>query len=277
MNTTERVPFRLIEPRRRWLELRWGELWQFRELLFTLAARDIRVRYKQTLLGAAWAVLQPLAAMAIFTVVFHRLAGIGTDGVPAPVFYYAGLLPWTFLAATVSGAATSLVDGAGLVTKVYFPRILIPLSIAGYTLLNLLVATALLLVLMPLYGVVPTARILLLPVVILGVLLAALGAGVLIGALTVKYRDFRHIVPFLIQLWLFASPVMYPASLIPARWRVLAALNPMVGLVDAARACIVGTTPDLRAVAVSALVALGFFVIGFAWFRRVEDDFADII
>lgn len=279
MQTVEsaRSPFLTVEPRRGWLELGAGELWRYRELWWTLAGRDIRVRYKQTVLGAAWAVIQPLTAMIVFTLVFAKMAKLPTDGVPAPVFYYAGLLAWTFFSQTVSGASQSLIEGSRLVTKVYFPRILIPLSVTGYTLLNLCVATLLLLVLMPLYGVQPTARMLLLPAVILGVALAAIGMGTLIGALTVKYRDFRHIVPFLIQLWLFASPVMYPASLIPERWRLVAALNPMVGLVDAARACIVGTTPDLRAVAVSAVVAVGLFVVGFGWFRRVEDDFADII
>ncbi len=274
---SERVPFIVIEPSHRWLEVRWKELWQYRDLLVTLSIRDIKVRFKQTVLGALWAVIQPLAAMLIFTVVFARLAKIPTDDLPAPLFYYAGLLPWTFFAQTVSGASQSLTDGSRLISKVYFPRIMVPLSAAGYTLVNLGIASVILLILFPFYGVAPGLGILLMPVLLVGLLTTALGVGVWIAALNVKYRDFRYVVPFMLQLWMFISPVVYPISMIPERWRWAACLNPMTGLVEGFRDALLGRVPNMRYLAISMAVGFVVFVIGFGYFRRVEDTMADIL
>lgn len=277
MATPPRQPFLTIEPRRSWLEIRPRELWQYRDLLVTLAWRDVAVHYKQTVLGAAWAVIQPLAGMLVFTVVFSRLAKLPTNNLPAPLFYYAGLLAWTFFAQTVSGASQSLLEGSRLITKVYFPRILIPFSACGYTLLNLLISTVLLVGLMLYYQNTPTLSILYLPLLFISLLLTATGVGVLIAAWNVKYRDFRYVVPFMLQLWMFASPVVYSVSLIPERWRMLAALNPLVGVIEGFRNCLLGREVDFTLLGISGAVSGVTFVVGLAFFRRVEDDMADLL
>ena len=276
---SNRNPVVTCEPPRGLLRVNWAELWKYRELWLTFAARDITVRYKQTLLGALWAILQPLAAMAVFTVVFSYLAELSTDGNPPQVFYYAGLLPWTFFAATVTGASQSLIEGSRLITKVYFPRVLIPSSVLGYALVDLALAALLLLPLSLVYRVYPTWSILLLPAVLLGLILTSLGAGMLLAALNVKYRDFRYIVPFLLQIWFFCTPVIYPVSLLRDKlagaWWIN--LNPMVGMVVAFRRCLAGQPIDGYGLAVSTGVGAVLFVVGLAYFRRVEDRFADIV
>ncbi len=276
-NNPERQPFLVVEPPSHWLEMRLGELWQYRDLLITLAVRDIKVRYKQTVLGIAWAVIQPLAGMVIFTLVFARMAKLPTDDIPAPVFYYAGLLAWTFFSQTVSGASQSLIEGSRLITKVYFPRIMIPASAIGYTALNMAISAVLLLFLLIYYGIMPSVTVLLLPVLALLLGMTSLGFGILIAALNVKYRDFRYVVPFLLQVWMFATPVVYPASMVPEKWRWLASLNPMAGMVNGFRACLLGKTPDWEVVSISAAVGVITLILGVAYFRRAEDEMADIL
>lgn len=274
---SEKKIFWRITPPRRLLELRLKELWQYRDLLLTLSWRDIQVRYKQTVLGVAWAVIQPLAGMMIFTVIFAKMAKLPTDHTPAPIFYYTGLLAWTFFSQTVSGASQNLLEGSRLITKVYFPRIMIPASVAGYTLVNFLVSLVLLIALMAIYRVVPSLSLLALPLLLAQLTLTSLGIGFLLAALNVRYRDFRYVVPFLLQLWMFASPVVYPESMIPESWRAWASLNPMTGLVSAFRSSLLGLPWDGTVIAVSFTSGLLCFVVGVLYFQYVEDDIADIL
>jgi lipopolysaccharide transport system permease protein len=257
----------------------FAELWRSRELLFHLAARDVKARYKQTVLGAAWAVLQPLLLMAIFSVVFGRLAGLGrtTDGVPYPLYVFAGLLPWTFFSTAVSSSSASLVTNANLVKKVYFPRLALPLASLGAPLVDLAIALGVLALIGLTYGGRPSASLLLAPLFLLGTVLAAAGVGCLLGALTVTYRDFRHVVPFLLQFWLFATPVIYPVRLAPESWRPFFALNPMAGMVDGFRAAVLDRPPDVLNTLISAGVALTLLLAGTWVFHRVERGFADVI
>ena len=272
-----REPFLIIEPPQRWLELRLGELWKYRDLLITLSWRDIKVRYKQTVLGAVWALIQPFMAMIIFTLVFSKMAKLPTEGKPAPLFYYSGLLAWTFFSQTVTGASQSLLEGSRLITKVYFPRIMIPTSVIGYTTVNFLISSFLLLILMPFYKNIPSFSIFLLPLLAILLVLTSLGVGVFIAALNVKYRDFRYVVPFMLQIWMFATPVVYPVSIIPEKWRTLACLNPMVGIVNSFRACLLGSWPNWKTFGMSAAVGIVMFVLAVIFFRKVEDEMADII
>lgn len=270
-------PFLVIEPRHSWWELHLSELWRYRDLFLILAWRDIAVHYKQTFFGAAWAVIQPLAGMVIFTIVFSRIAKLPTENLPAPVFYYAGLLAWTFFSQAMNGASQSLIEGSRLITKVYFPRIMIPASALGYTTLNFLVAFLLFIPLMAWYGVMPTVRLAFLPLWILALAATSLGVGVTIAALNVKYRDFRYVVPFLLQVWMFATPLVFPVSMIPEKWRWLAAINPMTGLVDGFRASLTGLPIDLSTTAISVAIGSLGCVAGIAYFRVVEDEMADIL
>lgn len=266
----------VIEPRRGWIPIDWKELSEFRELLYFLTWRDIKVRYKQTVLGAAWAILQPLMTMVVFTIFFGKLAKIPSDGIPYPVFAYAGLLPWTFFANSVSQAGQSLVNQQHLLTKVYFPRLFVPMAPVGAAFVDLMLASGVLGVIMAFYGVAPTTLIVIAPLLVLLTAVAALGIGLLLAALTVTYRDFRYVIPFMIQLWLFCTPVVYPVSMVPERWQWLLALNPMGGIVTAFRAALVGTPMNWNHLAISAAVAAGLLVLGAAYFRRVERRFADI-
>lgn len=267
----------VIEPPKGWHMLDWRELWAYRELLWVLTARDIRVRYKQTVLGAAWAIIRPVVTMVIFSVVFGQLARMPSDGYPYPVFVYAGLLPWTFFAAAVAMSGQSLVGSAHLVSKVYFPRLIIPLASAGAGLIDLLISTGILLLIMLWYGVAWSWNLLAAPILLLAVVFTALGVGTLLSALTVAYRDFTHITPFLVQVWMFATPVIFPVSLVPERWQWLLYLNPMTGLVEGFRATFLGKPFDLSGLGISLAVAVGIFVLGVAYFEKVERRFADII
>ena len=267
----------VIEPSRGWRMLRVGELWAYRELLWVLAGRDVRVRYKQTLLGAGWAILRPLLSMVIFTLVFGKLARMPSDGYPYPVFVYAGLLPWTFFASAVAAVGGSLIASANLISKVYFPRLIVPLSSIGTHVVDLAVATVVLLLLMGYYGLPVTWRLAAAPLLFLGTVFTALGVGTLVSALTVAYRDIHHLLPFLLQVWMFASPVIYPVSIVPERWRWLLMLNPMTGLTEGFRSAFLGRPFDTGALVGSGVVSLACFVLGIAYFERVERRFADVI
>lgn len=268
----------VIEPPRGWSHLGTTELWHHRELLFFLAWRDIKVRYAQAAIGVAWAVIQPLLMMAIFTIFLGRLAKVPSDGIPYPVFAFCGLLPWTYFANAVGGATNSLVVSSNLVSKVYFPRVVIPMAALLAWLPDLAIASVMLIVLMLIYGIVPAATTLLLPAFALFAVLAAASVSTWLSALNVSYRDVRYAIPFVIQLWLFATPVVYPASLVPERWRPLLGLNPMAGVVEGFRwALFRANAPSWGLMSVSLTVTLVLFLGGLYWFRRVEHRFADVI
>jgi len=267
----------VIQPTKGWRALNFRELWAYRELFYVLVQRDIKVRYKQTVLGVVWAVLQPVLTMAIFTVVFGGLAKIPSDGYPYAIFVFAALLPWTFFANAVNASSMSLITSANMVSKVYFPRIIIPLSSIGAGLLDLMISTCVLFALMVWYGVGWSANLLLAPVLLLVVIFTALGVGVLLSALTVAYRDFRFVVPFLVQIWMYATPVVYPASLVPEKWQWVMFLNPMAGVIEAFRSAFLGRPFDFSSIGISFCVAVLFFIWGIAYFERVERRFADII
>ena len=280
----ENLPTLVIEPRPGWRALGVADLFAYRELLFFLVWRDVKVRYRQTVLGAAWAILQPLATAVVFTLFFGRLAGIASDGLPYPIFSYAGLLVWTFFAQGLAQSSASVVGSANLITKVYFPRLVIPLSAVVAGLLDLAVATPLLVAMMAYYHVWPGAAIAALPLILLLALLTAIGVGLWLSALNVEYRDVRFVVPFLVQLWLFVTPVIYPASTVAPRleriglpgWTL--GLNPMAGVVEGFRWVMLGRGPAPAALlAASAAVALALFVTGAMYFRGVEREFADVV
>lgn len=256
---------------------RLTELWRFRELAYFLVWRDIKIRYKQTILGAAWAVIQPLFSMIVFTLLFGNLARMPNEGVPYPVFYYSALLPWTYFAATLNSSGNALVSNAQLITKVYFPRILLPIAAAGAALLDFGIAAMLLPGLMVLYGVPIGPQLLLIPLLVLPLALAGVAVGLLLSALNVNYRDIKYVIPFLTQLWLFLTPVVYPASLIPERFRILAALNPVTGLVEAFRAAVAGHAIEWMTLGPSLVVILLLLVAGITYFNRTERFFADVI
>ena len=233
-------PVVVIEPSKGWIPVDLRDLWHYRDLLHILTMRDIKVRYKQTLLGAAWAVIQPLFTMLIFTLFFGRLAGMPSDGIPYPIFAYAGLLPWTFFSNAVTNSGNSLVGNSNLITKVYFPRMIIPMASVGSGLVDFAIAFLLLVVMMFYYGVGLSVNIIMLPVLVVLTSILAIGVGMWMSALNVKYRDIRYALPFLIQLGMFATPIIYPTSLVPEKWRWLVALNPMSGQIEAYRAAIFG-------------------------------------
>jgi lipopolysaccharide transport system permease protein len=253
------------------------ELWRYRELLYFLTLRDVKLRYKQTLLGAAWAIIQPLCAMLLFTLVFGRLARLPSDNIPYPLFAYAGLVPWTFFANAITNAANSLVGSTSLVTKVYFPRMIIPAAPVLAGLVDLAVALLLLVPLLIYYQVTLTWQLLFLPLFICLATLLAFGIGMLLAGLNVKYRDIRYALPFAVQLWLFASPVIYPLSITPPRWKWIFTLNPMTGIIEGTRSSLFGRPFDWTAIGASLLVALFVIALAAYFFRRVEDGFADVI
>ncbi len=271
-------PVTVIEPPRRWVPLDLGELWDQRELVYFLAWRDIKVRYKQTALGASWAILQPVFGMVVFSVFFGRLGGIPSDGLPYPLWSFAGLVPWTFFAQGLTQASNSLVMSQNLLRKVYFPRLAIPIATVLSAAVDLLLAFVVLLGMIVFYGVHPTLRALaVIPLAALA-FVAALGSGLWLAALSVRYRDVRYVVPFLVQFWLFATPIAYPSSLLPAQWRVLYAVNPMTGVVEGFRWALLGanTAPGAM-LAASTVAALVILVGGAYYFRSVERTFADLV
>ncbi len=267
----------IIEPQKGWRTLDLRELWAYRELLYVLTMRDIKVRYKQTVLGFAWAIIQPVMLMIVFSVFFGNLAKMPSDGVPYPIFVYAGLLPWTFFANAITTAGNSLVGSAQLVSKVYFPRLIIPLASVGAGLVDFVISAAVLLLLMVYYDVMWSMNLLLVPLLVLGASVAALAVGTFLSALNVAYRDFRYVIPFLVQFWMFATPVVYPASLVPEKWRWLLYFNPMAGLIEGFRSAFLAKPFDLDGFVISLAVATLLFVAGIAYFEKVERRFADII
>jgi lipopolysaccharide transport system permease protein len=267
----------VIEPKPGWKWFDARDLWHYRELLYFLAWRDVKVRYKQTSLGAAWAVLQPVLAMAIFTIFFGRLARVPTDGVPYSLFVYIALVPWTFFANAVSFGSMSLLSSSSVISKVYFPRVLVPAAAVAALLLDYVIAFTIVFVLMAWHGVPVTASVLAVVPLTLLLTLAGLGVATLLAAVVVAYRDFRYVVPFAVQLWMFASPVVYPASLAPEKWRWVLALNPMTGILEGYRSAFLGRPFDLHALAISAGAAVLALVLGVTYFAQVERRFADII
>jgi lipopolysaccharide transport system permease protein len=267
----------VIRPSTGWVPLQLRELWAYRELLYFFVWRDIKVRYKQTALGAAWAVIQPFFTMVVFSLFFGRLARVPSDGLPYPVFAYSALVPWTYFATALTQASNSLVEHSRLITKVYFPRVLVPAAAVLAGLLDLAIAFIVLLAILFHYRITPTAAVVTLPLFVLLAALTALGVGLWLSALNVQYRDVRYTIPFLIQFWLVATPVAYPSSLVPERWRALYGLNPMAGVVDGFRWALLGrrAAPGaLLTVSVATVVAL--FVGGLFYFRRMERTFADV-
>jgi lipopolysaccharide transport system permease protein len=267
----------IIEPPGSWRALDLKELWAYRELAWVLTMRDVKVRYKQTVLGFAWAIIQPVMLMVVFSIFFGRLAQMPSDGIPYPIFVYAALLPWSFFQTSVGSSASSVVGSSHLISKVYFPRLIIPLSSIGSALVDFLVAAAILLVLMIYYDVGWTFNLLAVPMLVLGVIFVALGVGTFLAALNVAYRDFRYVIPFLLQFWMFATPVVYPASLVPDRWQWLLYLNPMAGIIDGFRSAFLGRAFHVEAIVLSLVVAIAVFMVGIAYFEKVERRFADII
>lgn len=271
------IPIVTIHPMDGWVPVDLKELWDYRELLQTFVIRDIKVRYKQTVLGATWAVIQPLFMMVVFTLFFGRLAKIPSEGIPYPIFSYAALLPWTLFAEGLSRSTGSMISNAGIMTKVYFPRLILPLSSAISPLVDFTIAFVILLGMMLYFGFYPTVNIIWLPAFILLALATSLGVGLWLSALNVQYRDFQYTVPFLIQLWLFASPVVYPSTLLPESYRIVYGLNPMAGVIEGFRWALLGTTPPSSLMAVSIGVAIAILISGAFYFRRMEKTFADVV
>lgn len=276
--TGEPVSVTVIRAPRGWAGIDVRELWSYRELLYFLVWRDVKVRYKQTALGAAWAIIQPFFTMVVFSLFFGWLAKMPSDGVPYPVFAYTALVPWMYFANALALSSNSLVLDEKMVTKVYFPRVLIPVSAVLSGLLDLGIASVVLLGMLLFYGLVPTVAILGLPVFVLLATATALGGGLWLAALNVQYRDVRYAVPFLVQFWLFATPIAYPSSLVPEPWRALLGLNPMAGVVEGFRWTLLGhSDPPALLVLVSLVSAAGLLVTGLYYFTRMEDTFADVV
>jgi len=268
----------VIEPLHGWVPLNLRELWRYRDLLFFLAWRDITIRYKQTILGASWAIIQPFSTMVVFSIFFGFLIHVPSDGVPYPVFSYVALLPWQYFATALSQAAESLVSNQALVSKIYFPRLIIPLASIVPALLDFAIAFTIMIMLFIVYHITPTWNVVWLPVFLLLAVITALAVGLWIAALNVLYRDFRYVVPFLIQLWLFASPVTYPVSVVPEQWRGLYSLNPLVGIIEGFRWALLGTgNLSLPQVIISSIAALLVLISGAYYFRRMERIFADVV
>ena len=271
------VPWIHITPSQGWVPIRLAELWQYRELLYFLSWRDVKTRYKQTALGVAWAIIQPFFTMVIFSLFFGRLANIPSDNIPYPIFAYVALVPWSFFANGLAQASTSLVLGSTIITKVYFPRLAMPIAAVLSGVVDFALAFLVLLGMMLYYGVVPTPKIVLLPLFLALALITSLGVALWLSALYVQYRDIRQVVPFLVQLWLFSTPVAYPSSLLSEPWRTVYGLNPMVGVVEGFRWVLLGTAAPGPMVLVSTMVALAILIGGAFYFRRMEKTFADVV
>ena len=267
-----------IEPSRGWVSVKLSELWTYRELLYFLVWRDVKVRYKQTVIGIGWTILQPLTTMLIFTMIFGNFAKVPSDGVPYPVFVYTALLPWNLFAGALSRCTLSLVGNANLITKVYFPRLIVPASAVISGIIDFAIAFVFLLGIMLWFNIVPTWDAIALPIFLLLTLITALAVGLWLSALNVRYRDVGHTIPFLIQVWMFLSPVAYPASLVPEKWRLLYSLNPMAGVIEGFRWALVGKeSPAFELIAVSTAVVVALLLGGLVYFKRMERTFADVI
>lgn len=276
--STRPVPATLIRPSAGWAPINLRELWQYREMIYFLTWRDVKVRYKQTVLGAAWAIVQPFFTMVVFSIFFGRLAQIPSEDVPYPIFAYAALVPWTYFANALGQSANSLVQNERVITKVYFPRLILPIAASLAGLIDFAIAFVVLLGMMLAYGITPTPAIWTTPLFAVLAVATALGIGFWLSALNVRYRDVKYAIPFLIQFWLFATPIAYPSSLVPERWRALYGLNPMAGVVEGFRWALLGNTtaPGLMPLA-SGLAVFVLLTGGLFYFRRVERTFADVV
>lgn len=278
MGEQEKGIVTLIHPSRGWISLKLAELWKYRELLYFLTWRDIKVRYKQTVIGAAWAIIQPFFAMVVFSIFFGQLAKIPSDGIPYPIFAYCALLPWQLFAHALNESSNSLVANQGLITKVYFPRLIIPVAPVLAGLVDFGIAFLVLIGMMLFYGIIPTFAIVTLPLFLILAIATALSVGLWLSALNVQYRDVRYTIPFLTQFWLLATPVAYPSSLVPESWRALYGLNPMAGVVEGFRWALLGKAEGPGAlIAVSVIVVVALLIGGLYYFRRMEKTFADVV
>ena len=276
--TKTTIPIEVIEPKKGWVPLDLREIWNYRELLYFLTKRDIKVRYKQTVLGGLWAIIQPVSTMIVFTLFFGRLAKVPSDGIPYPIFVYVGLLPWTYFANALSASGNSLVGSANLISKVYFPRLIVPASASLAGLLDFFIAMLVLAAMMIYYQFLPNVGIVLFPFLVVLTFLCAVGVGLWLSALNVEYRDIRYVIPFLIQLWMFVSPVIYPVSIVNEKYRWLLALNPMGGVIEAYRASLLGHMPvDWSLLGLSSAMILLILITGLYYFRRMEKVFADVV
>lgn len=266
-----------IEPTKAWLSFGWKEMWLYRELLFFLTWRDIKIRYKQTVLGFTWAILQPFLTMVVFSLFFGRLANVPSDGVPYPIFNFTALLPWQFFEYSITTSTNSVVTNANMITKVYFPRMFIPVSTIFSGLVDFAIAFIVLIGMMIFYRISPTVGVLLLPFFLLLAFITAMGVSLWMSALNVKYRDVRYIVPFLMRFWFFATPIAYPSTLLNEPWLTIYGLNPMVGVVEGFRWALLGTQPPQSMIFLSVLVAVALLISGLFYFNRTEKTFADII
>jgi lipopolysaccharide transport system permease protein len=272
------VPVIHIEPSKGWVSLGLRELWEYRELLYFLIWRDVKVRYKQTVLGVAWAIIQPFFTMVVFSVFFGKLAGIPSDDIPYPIFSYAALVPWTFFAQGLNQSSNSLVGGARLIKKVYFPRLAMPIATVLSGGVDFVLAFIVLLGMMLAFGIVPTVNALWLPLFLLLALVTSLGVGLWLSAMNVQFRDVRYTIPFITQFWMFATPIAYPSTLVPEPWRTLYGINPMAGVVEGFRWALLGTnTAPGPTIIFSSLSALALLVSGAFYFRRMEKTFADVV
>lgn len=272
------VPVIRIEPSKGWVSLKLRELWEYRELLYFLIWRDVKVRYKQTVLGAAWAIIQPFFTMVVFSVFFGNLAKVPSDGIPYPIFSYSALVPWSFFTYGLSQASNSLVSSARLITKVYFPRLTMPIATVLSGIVDFLLAFVVLLGMMLVFGIAPTVNVFWLPCFLLLALITSLGTGLWLSAMNVQFRDVRYIVPFITQIWMFLTPIAYPSSLLSEPWRTLYGINPMAGVVEGFRWALLGTdTAPGPIIIVSSLAAVALLVGGAFYFRRMEKSFADVV
>lgn len=277
-NFIEKTPFIRIESSKGWVSLKLKELWEYKELLYFLIWRDIKVRYKQTVLGAAWAIIQPFFTMVVFSLFFGKLAKMPSDGIPYPIFAYAALVPWTFFANGLGKASNSLVGSANLIKKIYFPRLCLPVSSVLSGIVDFVLAFIVLIVMMFYFGIVPTINIVWLPLLLMLAFVASLGVSLWLSAMNVQFRDVQYIIPFLTQFWLFATPIAYPSSLLSEPWRTVYAINPMVGVVEGFRWALLGAdTAPGPMIIVSSLAALSLLVSGAFYFRRLEKTFADVV
>ena len=275
---TPAEPIVVIQPRRHLLALDLKAIWEYRELLYFLVWRDLKVHYRQTVIGAGWVILQPLMTMVIFTIIFSRFAQIPSDGLPYPVFVYSALLPWNLFANSLNRGTGSVVGNAQLVSKIYFPRLILPFSGVLSPLVDFAVAFVILIGMMIWFGIAPTWGVLALPLLILLTVLTALAVGLWLSALNVRYRDIGHTIPFLIQIWMFASPVAYAVSLVPEKWRLLYSLNPMAGVIEGFRWALLGKqSPDFALIAASAAMVFALLLPGIVYFRYTERTFADVV
>ena len=277
-NTLNEIPLIRIEPTKGWVSLKLKELWDYKELLYFLIWRDIKIRYKQTVLGAAWAIIQPFFTMVVFSIFFGRLAKIPSDGIPYPIFSFAALVPWTFFSNGLSKASNSLVGNSNLIKKVYFPRLAIPISNVLSGIIDFILAFLMLIGMMFYFGIVPTANVIWLPFFLLLALVTSLGVSLWLSAMNVQCRDVQHIIPFLTQFWLFATPIAYPSSLLSEPWRTVYAINPMVGVVEGFRWALLGShTAPGPMIIVSSFMAVSLLISGAFYFRRLEKTFADVV